>query len=95
MSIGGQISLREECLTNDFFVNLLDINTLWRVVPEYTEKFMGFDRETEKMKWTATRVDLIFGSNSQLHAVAQVYASKGNEEKFIQDFVAAWKLNHL
>ncbi|MBU3157356.1 catalase/peroxidase HPI [Clostridium estertheticum] len=86
----GVFTKREECLTNDFFVNLLDINTLWKVIPECTEKFMGSDRETEKMKWTATRVDLIFGSNSQLRAVAQVYASKGNEEKFIQDFVAAW-----
>jgi catalase-peroxidase len=86
----GVFTKREECLTNDFFVNLLDINTLWKVLPECTEKFMGLDRETERRKWTATRVDLIFGSNSQLRAVAEVYASNGNEEKFIQDFVAAW-----
>jgi catalase-peroxidase len=86
----GVFTKREECLTNDFFVNLLDINTLWKVLPENKEKFIGFDRETGRRKWTATRVDLIFGSNSQLRAVADVYASNGNEEKFIQDFVAAW-----
>ena len=86
----GVFTKREECLTNDFFVNLLDINTQWKALPESTEKFIGFDRETEKRKWTATRVDLIFGSNAQLRAVAEVYASNGNEEKFIQDFVAAW-----
>jgi catalase-peroxidase len=86
----GVFTKREECLTNDFFVNLLDINTQWKVLPECTEKFMGFDRETGRSKWTATRVDLIFGSNSQLRAVAEVYASNGNEEKFIEDFVAAW-----
>ncbi|MBU3146075.1 catalase/peroxidase HPI [Clostridium sp. CF012] len=86
----GVFTEREECLTNDFFVNLLDINTQWKVLPECTEKFIGFDRETGMRKWTATRVDLIFGSNSQLRAVAEVYASNGNEEKFIQDFVAAW-----
>ena len=86
----GVFTKREECLTNDFFVNLLDINTLWKVVPESTEKFMGLDRETEMRKWTATRVDLIFGANSQLRAVAEVYASNGNEEKFIKDFLTAW-----
>lgn len=79
-----------ECLTNDFFVNLLDMNTVWRPVSKYRERFKGFDRETDELKWTATRVDLIFGSNSQLRAIAEVYASKGNEEKFLQDFVAAW-----
>ena len=86
----GVFTKREECLTNDFFVNLLDINTLWKVLPENKEKFIGFDRETGSKKWTATRVDLIFGSNSQLRAVAEVYASNGNGEKFIEDFVAAW-----
>ena len=86
----GVFTKREECLTNDFFVNLLDINTLWKALPECTEEFIGFDRETGCRKWTATSVDLIFGSNSQLRAVAEVYASNGNEEKFIQDFVAAW-----
>lgn len=86
----GVFTKREDCLTNDFFVNLLDINTLWKVLPECTEKFIGSDRETGIRKWTATRIDLIFGSNSELRAVAEVYASNGNEEKFIQDFVAAW-----
>ena len=86
----GVFTNREECLTNDFFVNLLDINTLWKMSPQNTEKFMGFDRETGMRKWTATRVDLIFGANSQLRAVAEVYASNGNEKKFIQDFVTAW-----
>ncbi|MEG1255545.1 catalase/peroxidase HPI [Clostridium sp.] len=86
----GVFTKREECLTNDFFVNLLDINTEWKELPEYKGKFIGFDRETGKRKWTATSVDLIFGSNSQLRAVAEVYASNGNEKKFIEDFVAAW-----
>ncbi|GAA0182675.1 catalase/peroxidase HPI [Clostridium sediminicola] len=86
----GVFTKRKECLTNDFFVNLLDINTQWKMSPESKEKFIGFDRKTDRRKWTATRVDLIFGSNSQLRAVAEVYASNGNEKKFIQDFVAAW-----
>ena len=62
-SMEGVFTKREECLTNDFFVNLIDINTQWKVLPEYKEKFMGFDRETQKRKWIATSVDLIFGSN--------------------------------
>lgn len=86
----GVFTNREECLTNDFFVNLLDINTEWKAIPDIKEMFVGYDRKTGSVKWTATRVDLIFGSNSQLRAVAEVYASNGNEEKFIQDFVAAW-----
>lgn len=86
----GVFTNREECLTNDFFVNLLDINTEWKSLPDIKEMFVGYDRQTGNVKWTATRVDLIFGSNSQLRAVAEVYASNGNEEKFIQDFVAAW-----
>ncbi|MFA9398536.1 MAG: catalase/peroxidase HPI [Clostridiaceae bacterium] len=86
----GVFTKKEECLTNDFFVNLLDINTIWKPLPESTEKFIGYDRETGSKKWTATRVDLIFGSNSQLRAVAEVYASDDNEKKFIQDFVSAW-----
>ncbi|WBW99760.1 catalase/peroxidase HPI [Oceanirhabdus sp. W0125-5] len=86
----GVFTKKEECLTNDFFVNLLDINTLWKALPENKEKFIGFDRETGRKMWTATRVDLIFGSNSQLRAVAEVYASNGNEKKFLLDFVAAW-----
>ncbi|MBU5226249.1 catalase/peroxidase HPI [Clostridium senegalense] len=86
----GVFTDREECLTNDFFVNLLDINTMWKALPNVKEKFVGYDRKTENVKWTATRVDLIFGSNSQLRAVAEVYASDDNKEKFIQDFVTAW-----
>lgn len=86
----GVFTDREECLTNDFFVNLLDINTMWKALPNVKEKFVGYDRKTGNVKWTATRVDLIFGSNSQLRAVAEVYASDDNKEKFIQDFVTAW-----
>lgn len=86
----GVFTNRKECLTNDFFVNLLDMDTIWKAIPESKERFIGFDRETGMEKWTATRVDLIFGSNSQLRAVAEVYASNGNEKKFIEDFVAAW-----
>ncbi|NEU03727.1 catalase/peroxidase HPI [Clostridium senegalense] len=86
----GVFTDREECLTNDFFVNLLDINTMWKALPNIKEKFVGYDRKTGNVKWTATRVDLIFGSNSQLRAVAEVYASNDNKEKFIQDFVTTW-----
>ncbi|WP_392485963.1 catalase/peroxidase HPI [Haloimpatiens sp. FM7315] len=86
----GVFTNREECLTNDFFVNLLDINTVWKAVPGIKEMFVGYDRRTGSVNFTATRVDLVFGSNSQLRAVAEVYASKGNEKKFIEDFVAAW-----
>lgn len=86
----GVFTNREECLTNDFFVNLLDINTVWKALPDIKEMFVGYDSQTGSVKWTATRVDLIFGSNSELRAVAEVYASNGNEEKFIQDFVATW-----
>ena len=81
---------RCECLTNDFFVNLLDINTVWKATSEEHERFEGFDRKTGKLKWTATRVDLIFASNSQLRAIAEVYACDDNKEKFINDFIAAW-----
>ncbi|WP_010294375.1 catalase/peroxidase HPI [Clostridium senegalense] len=86
----GVFTDKEECLTNDFFVNLLDINTMWKTLPNVKEKFVGYDRKTGNVKWMATRVDLIFGSNSQLRAVAEVYASDDNKEKFIQDFVTTW-----
>ncbi|RPF71849.1 catalase/peroxidase HPI [Aurantiacibacter spongiae] len=87
----GQFTDRPGRLTNDFFVNLLDMNTAWEVVDESgDEKFVGTDRATEEHRWNATRTDLIFGSNSQLRAVAEVYAENGNEEKFVRDFVAAW-----
>ena len=81
---------KKESLTNDYFVNLLDINTIWKPLSEDRERFEGLDRDTGKVKWTATRVDIIFGSNSQLRAVAEVYASDDNKEKFIEDFIAAW-----
>ena len=76
--------------TNDFFVNLLDINTVWKATSEDKVVFEGYDRETGNLKWTATRVDLIFGSNSQLRAIAEVYGSDDSQEKFLKDFVAAW-----
>ncbi|MBR1369484.1 hydroperoxidase [Methanocalculus chunghsingensis] len=86
----GVFTKRPETLTNDFFVNLLDMGTEWKPVPENADVFEGRDRRTGDMKWTGTRVDLIFGSNSQLRALAEVYASADAEKKFIQDFVAAW-----
>lgn len=86
----GVFTNRIECLTNDFFVNLLDMNTVWKPNSKDEEKFEGYDRETGKLKWTATRVDLIFGSNSELRAIAEVYGCNDNKEKFLKDFVAAW-----
>jgi catalase-peroxidase len=78
-------------LTNDFFVNLLDMKTAWKVVDTSSdEEYVGSDRATGAQQWTATRTDLVFGSNSQLRAVAEVYAENGNEAKFVKDFVAAW-----
>jgi catalase-peroxidase len=84
----GVFTKRPETLTNDFFVNLLDMNTTWKATAE--NAFEGRDRATNALKWTATRVDLIFGSNSQLRALAEVYACKDAQEKFLHDFVAAW-----
>jgi len=86
----GIFTKRPEALTNDFFVNLLDMATEWKAVSESKDLFEGRDRKTGEAKWTATRVDLIFGSNSQLRALAEVYASADAREKFVQDFVAAW-----
>ena len=77
-------------MTNDFFVNLLDLGTTWTAVCESDALFEGRDRASGELKWTATRVDLIFGSNSELRALAEVYGSLDAEEKFVQDFVAAW-----
>ncbi|MGD8428468.1 MAG: catalase/peroxidase HPI [Balneolaceae bacterium] len=79
-----------ETLTNDFFVNLLDMGTTWKATSDEQEMFEVCDRETGEVKWTATRADLIFGSNSELRAIAEVYGSSDSEEKFIKDFVAAW-----
>ena len=87
----GVFTNRKGQLTNDFFVNLLDNDTFWEVVDESgDEEFIGYDRGGRREKWRATRTDLIFGSNSQLRATAEVYAERGNEEKFVRDFVKAW-----
>jgi catalase-peroxidase len=86
----GVLTDRPESLTNDFFVNLLDMGTVWKATTEERDLFEGRDRVTGKLKWTATRVDLIFGSNSQLRALAEVYASADSKEKFVNDFVATW-----
>ena len=77
-------------LTNDFFVHLLDMNTAWKPASEDREYFQGYDRKTEKPTWTATRADLVFGSNAELRAVAEVYGAADGQEKFMKDFVAAW-----
>ena len=77
-------------LTNDFFVNLVDMSTVWKPTSEAADTFEGRDRKTGDLKWTSTRVDLVFGSNSQLRALAEVYAQDDNKEKFVRDFVAAW-----
>ncbi|MGD0279223.1 MAG: catalase/peroxidase HPI [Smithella sp.] len=86
----GVFTVRPETLTNDFFVNLLDMGTTWKAVSDDKDLFEGRDRKTGELKWTATRVDLIFGSNSQLRALAEVYACKDSQEKFLHDFVAVW-----
>jgi len=89
-SKNGVFTDRPGKLTNDFFVNLLDMGTKWWATAKENELFEGRDRATGKLKWTATRVDLIFGSNSQLRALAEVYGSGDGQEKFTHDFVAAW-----
>ena len=86
----GVFTRRPEALTNDFFANLLDMRTVWRATAEDDGVFEGRDRVTGELEWTATRVDLIFGSNSQLRAIAEVYAYEDSMEKFLTDFVAAW-----
>lgn len=86
----GVFTKHPETLTNDFFVNLLDMNTTWKAASEAADVFEGRDRATGELKWTGTRVDLIFGSNSQLRAVAEVYACADSQDKFLQDFVSAW-----
>lgn len=86
----GVFTSRPGALTNDFFINLLDFNTVWAPVSETQEEFEGRDRKTGELKWTATRADLIFGSNSELRALAEVYACADGQEKFVRDFVAAW-----
>jgi len=86
----GVFTQRPEVLTNDFFVNLLDMNIVWKPASESKEEFVGHDRVSGDLKWTGTRIDLIFGSNSELRALAEVYGSSDSREKFVQDFVTAW-----
>jgi catalase-peroxidase len=86
----GVFTTRPEALTNDFFVNLLDMGTEWKAVSDAKDVFEGCDRTTGQVKWTGTGVDLVFGSNSRLRALAEVYGSSDAEAKFAQDFVAAW-----
>ncbi|MGB6851697.1 MAG: catalase/peroxidase HPI [Thermoanaerobaculia bacterium] len=86
----GVFAKRPETLTNDFFVNLLDMGTTWKATSEDEDLFEGRDRTSGDLKWTGTRVDLVFGSNSQLRALAEVYASDDSQEAFVRDFVAAW-----
>ncbi len=89
-SKAGVFTNRPETLTTDFFVNLLDMRTEWKAVSDRNDLFEGHDRKTGELKWTATRADLVFGSNSQLRALAEVYACADSGEKFVHDFVAAW-----
>jgi catalase-peroxidase len=86
----GVFTHRPEALTNDFFVNLLDLNTTWKATSDAQTEFEGRDRSTGELKWTATRVDLIFGSNSELRALAEVYGCADGQEKLVKDFVATW-----
>src|SRR5208337_1281126 len=86
----GVFTKRPEALTNDFFVNLLDMVTEWKAVSKDADMFEGRDRATGALKWTGTRVDLIFGSNSQLRALAEVYGCEDSKKKFLYDFVAVW-----
>jgi catalase-peroxidase len=86
----GVFTKKPEALTNDFFVNLLDMNTEWRKSPKGDGVYEGVDRKTGAPKWTSSTVDLVFGSNSQLRAVAEVYGCSDSQEMFVHDFVAAW-----
>jgi len=86
----GVYTDRPGTLTNDFFVNLLDIGTAWKATSESEDVFEGRNRETGDLRWTGTRVDLIFGSNSELRALAEVYACNDAQPRFVRDFVAAW-----
>jgi catalase-peroxidase len=86
----GVFTKNPEALTNDFFVNLLDLRTTWKAVSDSQDVFEGRDRTTSELKWTGSRVDLIFGSNSELRAIAEVYGSGDANEKFVHSFIAAW-----
>jgi catalase-peroxidase len=86
----GVFTKKPETLTNDFFVNLLDMGTQWQPAAGSEGVYEGRDRKTNEVKWTGTRVDLVFGSNSQLRALAEVYGSADSKAKFVKDFAAAW-----
>jgi catalase-peroxidase len=86
----GIFTKRPEALTNDFFVNLLDMGTTWKATAEDADVFEGRDRASGALKWTGTRVDLVFGSNSQLRALAEVYGCADSQQKFLRDFIAVW-----
>lgn len=86
----GVFTDKPGALTNDYFVNVLDLGTKWTAADKGQHAFIGRDRKSGDVKWTGTRVDLIFGSNSELRALAEVYACADSEEKFIHDFIAAW-----
>jgi catalase-peroxidase len=86
----GVLTSTPGALTNDFFVNLLDMGTVWTPTSKAAETFVGRDRRTGEVRWTASRVDLVFGANAELRAVAEVYAGDDAREKFVHDFVAAW-----
>jgi catalase-peroxidase len=89
-SAHGVFTRRPGTLTNDFFVNLLDMSTVWKPVSDSKDEFEGHDRKTGSLKWKGTRVDLVFGSNSELRALAEVYGSADAAGKFVTDFVNAW-----
>jgi catalase-peroxidase len=89
-SAHGVLTRQPGMLTNDFFVNLLDMGTVWKPTSDAADTYEGRDRATGALKWTATRVDLVFGSNAQLRALAEVYASSDAKKKLVHDFVAAW-----
>jgi catalase-peroxidase len=86
----GVFTKRPGTLTNDFFVNLVDMGIEWKPATDTRDTYEGRDRKTGELKWTGTRVDLVFGSNSQLRALTEVYAQDDAQEKFVRDFVAAW-----
>jgi catalase-peroxidase len=86
----GVFTSRPGTLSNDFFVNLLDMDTTWKATSDAGDMFEGHDRKTGDLKWTGSRADLVFGSNSQLRAIAEVYACDDARPKFVEDFVAAW-----
>ena len=89
-SKNGVFTKKEGQLNNDFFINLLDMKTTWKETSSKEDLFEGRDRKTDKVKWTGTRTDLIFGSNSQLRALAEVYATEDSNDKFLFDFISAW-----